>query len=100
LVKENDPISWIVAHNPTQATEDLNLASVCGVKFSICNLGVQPIASMITIDATAFLISKRSSHPKEEIVRAILEYLRLCLPEVLRTTPATLNFKKNDKEWL
>jgi hypothetical protein len=55
---------------------------------------------MITMDATAFLIPNRFSHPKEEIVRASLECLRLCLPEVLQTTPVTLKCKENDKEWM
>lgn len=86
--------------NPTQATEDLNLASACGVKFSTSDLGVQPITPMITMDATAFLIPKRFSHPKEEIVRASLECLRLCLPDVLQTTPVTLKCNENDKEWM
>lgn len=86
--------------NLTQATEDLNLASVCGVKFSTCDLGVQRITPMITMDASKFLVPERFSHPKEEVVRACLECLRLCLPEVLRTTPVTLKCKEEDKEWM
>lgn len=86
--------------NPTQATEDLNLASVCGVKFSTCDLGVQTITPMITMDATEFQVPKRFSHPKEEIVRASLECLRLCLPEVLRKTPVTLKCNEENKEWM
>lgn len=86
--------------NPAEATEDLNLASVCGVKFSTCDLGVQRITPMITMDATGFLVPERFSHPKEEIVRACLECLRRCLPKVLRTTPVTLKCKENDREWM
>ncbi len=86
--------------NPAQANEDLNLASVCGLNFSTCDLGVKPITPMITMDATAFQVPKRFSNPKEEIFRASLECLRLCLPDVLRTTPVTLKCNEENKAWM
>ena len=86
--------------NPAEAHKDLNLASVCGVKFTTSDLGAQGVTPMITMDASGFILPKRFAHPKEEIIRASLECLRLCIPEKLRTTPVTLKCKDADKEWI
>ena len=72
--------------NPKEANEDLNLASVCGVKFSTSDLGSEQAPLHLTLDATKFSVPERfSSHSKENIVRACLECLRLCTPRNSRT---------------
>lgn len=86
--------------NPTQATEDLNLASRCGIHFSTNDLGVAGAVPMILLDATQFDDSKAGGYPREDVVRASLECLRRCLPEKLRSTKITLNCRDSDREWL
>lgn len=86
--------------NPKKATENLNLASRCGLKFSTNDLGDPDAAPMVLFDATRFDASKAGGYEKEEIVRASLECLRRCLPPVLTGTKVTLKCKDSDKEWL
>jgi hypothetical protein len=86
--------------NPTQATQDLNLASRCGLQLSTNDLGALEAIPMIFLDATKFDDSKAGGYPKEDIVRASLECLRRCLPEKLKATKITLSCRDADKEWL
>lgn len=86
--------------NPKKATENLNLASRCGLKFSTNDLGDPDAAPMILFDATRFDESKSGGYEKEEIVRASLECLRRCLPPVLTSTKVTLECKDSDRSWL
>ncbi len=87
--------------NPKEANEDLNLASVCGVKFSTSDLGSEQAPPHLTLDATKFGVPERfSNHSKESIIRACLECLRRCIPQKLGNTPVTLKCGDSDKEWL
>ena len=86
--------------NPKEATEDLNLASICGLELSTNDLGAEAAVPMILLDATQFDDSKSGGYDKEDIVRASLECLRRCLPHKLTTTKVTLKCKDSDKEWL
>jgi hypothetical protein len=85
-------------NNPKEAVEDLNLASVCGVKFETSDLGDPKAALGLTLDASKFRVPKRFSHPQEQILRACLECLRRCLPDKLRKTPVTLKCDDVDRE--
>ncbi len=93
--------------NPEQAKEDLNLASVCGLKFSTNDLGVDS-PPLVVMDATRFVVSKQLGEVdpeslgkfREKIVRASLECLRRCLPTKLAKTPLTLRCGDADREWL
>lgn len=87
-------------NNPKDATENLNLASVCGVLFSASDLGDPTAALELTLDATKFVIPERFGHPRENIIRSCLECLRRCLPEKLRKTPVTLKAADSDKDWM
>lgn len=87
-------------NNPEKATEDLNLASVCGVLFNASDIGDPDAALELTMDVTKFAVSKRFSHPRENIIRSCLECLRRCLPEKLLRTPLTLKAREQDKAWL
>ncbi len=84
-------------NNPKHATENLNLASAYGVRFGC---GEIETTRELTLDATGFAIPKRFDHPREQIVRACLECLRLCLPKELRDTPVTLKASDPNKAWL
>jgi len=86
--------------NPKEATEDLNLASRCGLKFSTNDLGAAQSAPMILLDANQFDESKSGGYDKEAIVRASLECLRRCLPAKLVATKVTLKCGDADKGWL
>jgi hypothetical protein len=86
--------------NPKQAKDDLNLASLSGLKFSTNDLGDPEAVPMILFDATKFDDSDCGGYDKEEIVRASLECLRRCLPQKLKTTKVSLQCKDSDKEWL
>lgn len=86
--------------NPKEATEDLNLASRCGLKFSTNDLGAAGSAPMILLDATQFDGSKSGGYDKEAIIRASLECLRRCAPARLAATKVTLRCKDSDKKWL
>lgn len=86
--------------NPSQATDDLNLASVCGIRFSTSDLGAIGVPLEITLDLSKFMIPKRYAYPREEIVRSSLECLRRCLPKKLFKTPVTLKASNPDKKWM
>ena len=87
-------------NNPKMATEDLNLASVCGVHFYASDVGDPKAALELGMSVRNFVIPKRFGHPRENIIRSCLECLRLCLPEKLRHTPVTLDAADADKPWL
>lgn len=86
--------------NPTQATQDLNLASRCGLKLSTNDLGAVGAVPMINLDTTKFDNSKAGGYPREDIVRASLECLRRCMPEKLKATKITLICRDADREWV
>ena len=86
--------------NPKEATEDLNLVSRCGLKFSTNDLGAAASVPMILLDARKFDESKSGGYDKEAIIRASLECLRRCLPAMLAVTKVTLKCKDADKDWL
>lgn len=86
--------------NSKEATEDLNLASLCGLKFSTNDLGDLASVPMIQFDATKFDVSKSGGYSKDAVVRASFECLRRCLPERLKTTKITLRSKDSDREWI
>ena len=86
--------------NPKEATEDLNLASRCGLRFSTNDLGAAESAPMIILDATQFDESKSGGYDKEAIIRASLECLRRVLPAKLAATKVSLKCKDADKDWL
>jgi hypothetical protein len=87
-------------NNPKEATENLNLASVCGVRFGTSDIGDPKAALELAIDVTKFVIPKRFGHPRENIIRACLECLRRCIPDKLRRTPLTLKASDADKPWV
>ena len=87
-------------NNPKEVTQDVNLASVCGVRFSTSDLGDPKAAPELALDATDFVIPKESGYPREQIIRSCLECLRRCLPEKLRDTPVRLKASESDKIWL
>ena len=87
-------------NNPAKGTENLNLASICGVRFYASDIGDPQAAPELTLDATKFVILKRLGHSRENIIRSCLECLRRCLPEKLRDTPVTLKAADSDKPWL
>ncbi len=84
-------------NNPEQAKEDLNLASVCGLRFSCGDIDT---TLELTLDATAFSVSQRFGHSREHILRASLECLRRCLPEKLRRTALTLKVADDNRDWM
>ena len=87
-------------NNPKEATENINLASVCGLGFGSSDLGDTKAALELNMDATRFKVPKRFDHPREDIIRAALECFRLCLPERLQKTPVTLTCGETDKPWM
>lgn len=87
-------------NNPKEATENLNLASVCGLRFGSSDLGNTKVALSLMMDATGFKVPGRFGHAREDIVRATLECLRLCLPERLQNTHVTLKCSETDKPWM
>jgi len=92
---------------PEQANKDLNLASICSLKFRMSYLGGGE-APLVTLDATGFAMPEhfKAGSPEGElkfrdrIVRASFECLRLCLKGRPEKTPVTLKCKDADKEWL
>ena len=71
-------------NNPKDATENLTLASVCGVRFVASDIGDSQAPRELMLDATNFVIPKRFGYPREKIIRSCLECLRLCLPGIYR----------------
>lgn len=84
-------------NNPKEATQNLNLASLCGISFSCGDIET---SSELTLDATAFAVAKESGYPRENIVRASLECLRRCLPDNLMDAPLILKANEADQAWL
>ena len=87
-------------NNPKEATENLNLASVCHLHFGASDPGDPKASLSLTLDATRFSVPKRFDHGRENIVRAALECLRRCLPDQLKKVPITLRCTEADKPWL
>lgn len=87
-------------NNSKEATDNLNLASLCGVQFRTSDLGDPDARPELVMDTTKLAIARGRGYSKEYIVRACLECLRLVLPEKLRETPLSLNAAKADKGWL
>ena len=85
---------------PKFAKDDLNLASLSGLRFSTHDLGDPEAKAEILLDATRFDPSKANGYEKEDIVRASLECLRRCLPEVLTRTPVTLKSTDAQRPWI
>jgi hypothetical protein len=86
--------------NPKEATEDLNLASRCGLKFSTNDLGAGGADPSILLDASLFDASKSGGYDKKAIIRASLECLRRCAPAGIVATKVRLKCKDEDREWL
>ncbi|MCW1926307.1 hypothetical protein OKA05_27380 [Luteolibacter arcticus] len=86
--------------NPKEATEDLNLASVCKVRFSTSDLGDPRAPLEVKMDVTGFAVPRRHDHPREDVIRACIECLRRCLPEKLSKTPLTVKGADGDREWI
>jgi len=82
---------------PAEAAADLNLASVCGLRFACSDVEA---ARELTLDATAFAMPTRFVHRRDHIIRACLECLRRCLPDALRDTPVVLKRSAADAEWI
>ncbi|MCW1923476.1 hypothetical protein OKA05_13005 [Luteolibacter arcticus] len=95
--------------NLEQAKEDLNLASICGLKFSLNDQGAQnPPPPEVTLDATKFVLAEGLASGlaedrdriKGKIVCASLECVRRCLGERRAKAPVILKCGEADKEWL
>jgi hypothetical protein len=84
-------------NNPKQATDDLNLASACGLHFSCGDI---ELVQELFLDATKFKLSEGRGYEREVIIRASLECLRRCLPPKLIKTPLKLQASEADKAWL
>ena len=94
---------------PEMAKEDLNLASICGLKISLNDQGVQnPPPPEVTLDATRFALggslasipAEEQGEVKEKIIRASLECVRRSLGTTRAKAPVKLECKEEDKEWL
>lgn len=85
---------------PDQAKEDLNLASICGIDFATCDLGAAAVVPEVTMDISQLHMPKCYMDQRSEVIRACLECLRRCLPEVVAKTPVTLKGLDHDKEWI
>ena len=86
-------------NNPEQAKQDLNQASLFGLKFS--GTASDPKKRELIFDATGLHIPEGyREEDREEVIRASLECLRRCLPDYLVKTPLTLKSGDADKEWL
>lgn len=94
---------------PEMAKEDLNLASICGLKFSLNDQGFQnPPPLEVTLDATRFALggslaripAEAQVEVKAKIIRASLECVRRCLGEQRAKAPVKLVCKEADREWL
>lgn len=86
-------------NNAKEATQNLNLASLTGLRFETSDIGNVSAPLELIMDASQFKESK-GGYRREEIIRASLECLRRCLPEKLQKTPLTLQAAEADKKWL
>lgn len=87
---------------PGTATENLNLASVCGVRFDPGDLGNRKAPRKLVMDCSKLVEPPKrfSGYPREHIIRTCLECLRRCLPEELLDTPVTLLASNANRKWL
>lgn len=85
--------------NPADAKDDLNLASVFGLKFTTSDLGDPDAALELKMDVSKF-VAPENSYPQEDVVRASLECVRRAAPEKLAKTPVTLIGAKPDHKWI
>ncbi len=88
------------SNNPKEATQDLNLASRCGVGFGASDLGDPKAKAELIMDVTEFDVTKGGGYEREEIIRASLECLRRCLPEKLVNVDVTLRCVESERGWL
>jgi len=84
-------------NNPKQATENLNLASVCKLVFHYQNDYSTP---QISLDASEFTIPKRFAYSRIDILRSTLECLRRCLPDDLQSIQVTLRASEDNRQWM
>jgi hypothetical protein len=88
-------------NNEREATYDLNLASICSIHFSTNDIGAaDPPPLEITMDLSEFSVPKNLSQKREDIIRASLECLRLCIPDKSKKVPLILECNEADKPWL
>ena len=88
-------------NNPAEATDDLNLASICGVKFFTSDMGNPKAPLSVTMDCMKFVKPpKRYLQDRAIIIRASLECLRRTLPDKLIKTPVTLKAGDADMKWM
>lgn len=87
-------------NNAKEATQDLNLASVYGVRFSGDPDNVNGKGRDLSVYAPGLGTSKPSGYPPEEVFRASLECLRLALPPELRGETLTLKDPEKHADWL
>ena len=87
-------------NNPKEATENLNLASICGLRIFASAIENPQAAPTLTLDASRFSIPDRVAHSREDILRSTLECLRRCLPAQLRQVPVVFKCGEADKPWL
>ncbi len=85
--------------NPKEAKDDLNLASVFGLKFTTSDLGDDDAPLEIRMDVTKFT-APENSYPQEDVVRASLECVRRAAPEKLAKTPVTIIGAKAEHNWI
>lgn len=60
-------------NKPEKVTENLNMASACGVQFFASDIGDPKAALELSMDVTNFMIPKRFGHSRENIIRSCLE---------------------------
>ncbi|WP_035614948.1 hypothetical protein [Haloferula sp. BvORR071] len=86
------------SNNPKLRREDINFASMSGVKFQSTDSYEEK--QELVMDATQFRPLKDYGISREEIIRACLECLRRCLHEKVMKVPLTLKAADSDKAWL
>lgn len=87
-------------NNAKEATQDLNLASVYGVRFSGDPANVNGKGRELSVYAPGLGTSNPSGYPPEQVFRASLECLRLALPPELRGETLTLKDPEKHAAWL
>lgn len=88
------------SNNPKEATQDLNLASVYGVKFFGDPANVNGKGPDLFVHAPRLGTSESSGNSPEEILRASLECLRLALAPELRGVPLALYAPEKHAAWM
>jgi hypothetical protein len=86
---------------PEHSKQDINAASVYGVKFSHSDPGVGDY-SLLLMDLSGFSVPGGGDSFKTSIVRACLESLRLCIGTSggFEKTPVTFKCADADREWV